>query len=160
MWSHLRKCCKSSFFWAQRPLKTLRFSLRSHWWTFVSTLMFFPHRPQLTHNSVGGTYLHIFRLTRMCKHTQYGHTRKMTVGGTDETHNSVLLWEGLCCWIQTVGLVWLCDKARLFSRSCRHRDQARQTQPLTSVKIPTESFCFTRSCRMVVLNREKKIHNP
>lgn len=41
----------------------------------------------------------------------------------------------------TVGLVWLCHKARLFSQGCRHSDQTLlpQTQPL--VNLSTRKQC-------------------
>lgn len=75
---------------------------------------------------------------------QYLHTYTITVGGidTDETHNSLMeqLWEGLLCMFHTVGLVWFCHKARLFSRGRRHSDQTLlpQTQTLTNAKANAE----------------------
>lgn len=91
------------------------------WFCLLKNLMCCPHRPHLTHNSVGGTYLH----TLICTSSQYLHTPRYCRWNRHEIRNCITLqlWEGPLHMFHTVGLVWLCHKVRLFSWGRRHSNQ-------------------------------------
>lgn len=81
-----------------------------------------------THNAVGGTF-YIFTHSRTHTH-KYINIRIHSVGGNDvHTQTYILIFchthtvGGPCYMFHTVGLVWLCHKAGLFSQGCRHRNQ-------------------------------------